>query len=459
MSVLKLLRGPQLLLIFSVVVAGAAGSGFLAIVIRTESHKDFLALSGLNFLLATISTGVMSGLEQEMARGVSRALALGGDAGAVIRRQVRQGLWLTVGTVAVVCALSPVVVTYSLGGHWYLFAELLLGLFGALGSFQVRGLLSGRQDFRTFSITMVVEGLFRLVPSMLILAYGHGSVWLYGLLFALGPVLATLSGVAGPWVRKQPAGPRAPDGSAAPVPDSATAAAASADPLDRSTSDLALLTGASLANQLLLNSVPLLVVARYSGSKDQTILDQAAAITSAVGLTRLGSLILYPLQAPLLPKLTAAAARGDIAEVRRRTMPLLGLCTAVGLAAVGACALIGPWTVHTIMGAHYRLPGGFLAALAAGTLFMMAGLILQAALIALGRHRMVMLAWGLGVAVTIPVFLLSNAILVTTAFAAMAGPLVAAAVMAVDTQWATKPRGAGPQGPAPAPPVEVGRTQ
>src|SRR5882724_5582861 len=104
MSVLKLLRGPQLLLIFSVVVAGAAGSGFLAIVNRSVDSHDVVALSGLNFLLATISTGIMSGLEQEMARAVSRALALGRGASAVIRLQARQGFWLTVGTVAVVCA-------------------------------------------------------------------------------------------------------------------------------------------------------------------------------------------------------------------------------------------------------------------------------------------------------------------------------------------------------------------
>jgi O-antigen/teichoic acid export membrane protein len=452
MSVLRFLRGPSALLGFGLVVSGAAGSGFLAIVIRSVSDKDFAALSGLNFLLATISTGVMSGLEQEMARGVSKALALGTGAAAVIRRQSRQGFWLIAGTVAVVCALSPVLVTRWLGGHWYLFGELLIGLLGTLGTFQVRGLLSGRQDFKAFSVTLIVEGVARLLPSILILAFSNGSTWVFGLLFAVGPVLAALSGMFGPWVRKD----HAEGGAAA---EAATAAAvAEPDEVERrSVSNLVLLTAASLANQLLLNAVPLLVVARYSGSKDPKIVGLVAAISAAVGLTRLGILVLFSLQAPLLPRLTAAAARGDYAEVRRRTVPLLGLCTAVGLTAVAACWLIGPWTVHTIMGARSPLPGGFLAALAAGTLFMMVGLLLQSALIALGRHKMVLLAWSLGVAVTIPVFLLSDSILTTTAATAVAGPLVAAVLMAVDMQWATTVRRPHADGAEALAPVQAGR--
>jgi O-antigen/teichoic acid export membrane protein len=453
MSVLKFLRGPSALLGFGLVVSGAAGSTFLAILNRSVDVPDFVALTtGLNFLLATISTGIMSGLEQEMARGVSRALALGTDAGAVVRRQTRQGLWLIGGTTAVICAASPLLVEHYLDGHWYLFGELLLGLFGTMASFQVRGLLSGRQDFQAFSVTLVVEGLVRLVPSILMFAVGNHSAWLFGLLFALGPALAALSGVIGPWVRKRPAqedagGLRTPSPAAAPV-----------ETERRSASNLALLTGASLANQLVLNAVPLLVVPRYSHSTDPGIVKQVAAINSAVGLTRLGILVLFPLQAPLLPRLTAAAARGDLAEVRRRTLPLLGLCTAVGLLAVGACATIGPWTLRVVMGAHAPLSGAFLAALAAGTLFMMIGLLLQATLIALGRHKMVMLAWGLGVVVTIPAYALSGTLLTAAGVTALVGPLVAAAVMAVDTQWATKPRRPRPDGAAPAAPVEVARS-
>lgn len=450
MNIPRLLAKPAVLLSVGLAISAVAGSGFLAILNASVSSADVVALSGLNFLLATISTGVMAGLEQEMTRAVSRALAVGDSPGPAIRRQVRQAAWLIGGTLVVVSALSPLIVDHWLGGRWYLFGELLIGLFGALASFQVRGMLSGRQDFRLYSLTLIVEGLTRLAPSILILVLGLGSAWLFGLLFALGPVFAAVSGLIGP------------RGHAAEIlgvaPAERPSAAETAESDRRAASNLALLTGATLASQLLLNSVPLLVVARYSTSHDQAVLNTAAAINSAVGLTRLGILLLLPLQAPLLPRLTAAAAHGRLAEVRQRTVKLAGLCAAVGLVGVAACAVIGPWALLTIMRAHASLPGWFLAVFASGTLFMMIGYILQSALIALGRHKIVMIAWGLGALLTIPVFATGGSILATTAFAAVAGPLAAAAIMAVDAWWATSPRRAA-SSPAvlPVEPVEADR--
>ena len=452
MNIPRLLAKPAVLLSVGLAISAVAGSGFLAILNASVSSADVVALSGLNFLLATISTGVMAGLEQEMTRAVSRALAVGDSPGPAIRRQVRQAAWLIGGTLVVVSALSPLIVDHWLGGRWYLFGELLIGLFGALASFQVRGMLSGRQDFRLYSLTLIVEGLTRLAPSILILVLGLGSAWLFGLLFALGPVFAAVSGLIGP------RGHAAEILGVAPVDSTAPTPTPTAESDRRAASNLALLTGATLASQLLLNSVPLLVVARYSTSHDQATLNTAAAINSAVGLTRLGILLLLPLQAPLLPRLTAAAAHGRLAEVRRRTLKLAGLCAAVGLVGVAACAVLGPWALLTIMRAHASLPGWFLALFASGTLFMMIGYILQSALIALGRHKIVMIAWGLGALITIPVFAIGGSILDTTAFAAVAGPLTAAAIMAVDAWWATSPRrAASPPAVLPVEPVEADR--
>ena len=460
MNVPRLLAKPAVLLSFGLAISAVAGSGFLAILNASVSSADVVALSGLNFLLATISTGVMAGLEQEMTRAVSRALAVGDSPGPAIRRQVRQAAWLIGGTMVIVCALSPLIVDHWLGGRWYLFGELLIGLFGALASFQVRGMLSGRQDFRLYSLTLIVEGLTRLAPSILILVLGLGSAWLFGLLFALGPVFAAVSGLIGP--RGHAAailgiGP-ADNTSTSDIATSDTPSPPTAESDRRAASNLALLTGATLASQVLLNSVPLLVVARYSTSTNHDVLNTAAAINSAVGLTRLGILMLLPLQAPLLPRLTAAAAHGRLAEVRQRTLKLAGICAAVGLVAVAACAVIGPWALRTIMRAHAPLPGWFLAVFAAGTLFMMIGYILQSALIALGRHKIVMIAWGAGALITIPVFTTGGSILATTAFAAVAGPLTAAAAMAVDAWWATSPRRApSPPATLPVEPVEADR--
>src|ERR1700685_300035 len=98
-------------------------------------------------------------------------------------------------TMIAVCVLAPFIVDRWLGHRWVLFFELLLGLVGSLAVFPVRGLLTGRQDFSVFSLTLVVQGLGVLVPSLLMLLLGISSVWMFGLLFAISPGLATLSGV------------------------------------------------------------------------------------------------------------------------------------------------------------------------------------------------------------------------------------------------------------------------
>ena len=461
-SLYALIRRPSVTLAIGLGLSGAAGSAFLAIINASfpktaSGSSDVLALSGLNFLLATIVTGMMAGSEQEMARAVTKAVALGGDPAEVVRRQSRHAAWLIGGTLVAVCLLSPLLVAKSLGHHWVLFGELLIGLVGGLAIFPIRGVLTGRRDYPLFSATLIVEGLTRLIPSLLILLLGLGAVWSYGLVFALGgPTLAAVFGVLVPRMtgrdvyrlegpsantvpaeRSVPAGIEAEFAAGTQAPDSADEPEPEADDerpaaLEQGTTRLTLLTAASLANQLLFNAIPLLVAARYAGHQDA---NQASAVNSGVGLTRLGILILVPLQAPLLPRLTAAAVHRRYAEVRKRTRVLTGLCAAVGLFASVCCWAVGPFVLRDIMRAHATLPGIYLAALALGTTFIMVGMIIQSTLLSIERHFVVLIAWLAGVVVTVPVFLVGHSLLGTTAVAAIAGPFVAMLIMAVDA-WA-----------------------
>lgn len=135
------LRRPAVALAVGLGVSGVAGSAFLAIINRSFPNTlpggsaDVLALTGLNFLLATISTGVMVGAEQEMTRAISRTLAVGGDSRPVIRRHMRQAAWLMALTMLAVCVLAPLIVDKWLGHSWMLFFELALGLTGSLAVF------------------------------------------------------------------------------------------------------------------------------------------------------------------------------------------------------------------------------------------------------------------------------------------------------------------------------------
>jgi O-antigen/teichoic acid export membrane protein len=307
----------------------------------------------------------------------------------------------------------------------------MIGLLGAVVSFQVRGTLSGKQDFHVFSITLLVESFTRMLPCVLLLAIGNHDVWLYGLFFALGPVFSAVVGIVLPkiWYRPQYADFAEPDGEEPSTAEEESDARAAAN--------LGLLTGATLASQLLLNAVSLLVIARYQHALGPTQ-KTAAAIISAVGIARLGIVALLPIQTPLLPKLTTAAERGEFAEVRRRTVMLVAICAGIGLAAVVVCATIGPWLMSDIMHALAPLPRWFLAALAAATMFTMIAMILQPGLIAMNRHKSVMIGWSLGVVATLPIFTISGAILRITAAGALIGPLVTAIFLAADLWWSMR---------------------
>ncbi|HTJ68675.1 MAG TPA: hypothetical protein VL551_14160 [Actinospica sp.] len=446
--VLEFLRRPTVFLAVGLIVSAFSGSVYLLIVNLAFKHSPqyVLGLQGLNTLLAAISTGVMSGIEQEMVRAVSRAIVHRLPTAPVIRRQVKQAAWF-VGVTLVGClALSPLLTNHFLASSWVMYVELMVGLLGAVVSFQVRGTLSGKQDFHVFSITLLVESFTRMLPCVLLLAIGNRDVWLYGLFFALGPVLSAVIGIVLPkiWYRPQYAEFDSPHDS-----DDNPPSTAAEESGGRAAANLGLLTGATLANQLLLNAVSLLVIARYQHADTHTQ-NLAAAINSAVGLARIGIVALLPIQTPLLPKLTTAAERGDVAEVRRKTLLLVAICAGIGLAAVLVCATIGPWVMRDVMHALTDLPRWFLATFAGATMFMMIAMILQPGLIAMNRHKSVMVGWSLGVVATLPIFTINGPPLEITAAGALVGPLVTAVFLAADLWWSMRHRAATPP-PVPQP--------
>jgi O-antigen/teichoic acid export membrane protein len=360
---------------------------------------------------------------------VSRSLARGGSPVKAVRRQVRQAAWLIGVSLAATTALYPVLVEHWLGGDRVLFVELMVGLCASLASFQVRGMLAGREDFLSYAASMVVEGIVRLVPGVVLLAVGCRTVGWYGLLFALAPAGAAVTGLVLPRLLGRPALGHGIVGGSEEIPDD--------EGSRRAAANLALLTGATLASQLLLNAVPLMVGVRYQHATGSPA-REAAAIASAVGLTRLGILVLLPMQAPLLPRLTAAATRGDMRELRQRTLWLVGVCVAAGGVMLLATGTIGPWVLRYIMHALADLPAWFLVVLSLGTLFTMLGYVLQSALIALSRHASVLIGWGLGVATTVPLLTALGNSLHVIALAAVVGPAVTAVFLAVDCWWSSR---------------------
>ncbi|MEY9926004.1 O-antigen/teichoic acid export membrane protein [Catenulispora sp. GP43] len=478
-SVLSRLVTPGPLLAIGLGSTTVAASLWFANANRALSSHSTAGLYAFYFLVGTIGTGVLAGLEQEMTRTVARTHAAGRPVGVAVRGQLRQAAGLAAVTVVILGGASPFLVSHFFGGDWTLALALLAGLAATWASFLVRGVLAGCQDFRYYSLTLVVQGLATLVPSVLLTladgAYsrpvgaahqaggGTGPMLGYAFIFALAPLAAALSGLASPVLRRSwratgAATGRAADSVAAAGPpvdaalaDEVVAAGDGAETLPTTVlpepdeepggsprEKLVLLTLATLVSQLLINAVPLIIGQRLAAGDTHSV-DLGKSLNSSMGLSRLALLCLFPLQAPLLPLLAAAAVRGDFREVRRKTGFLIGACLAAGALGVVAVVVAGPWLLTVYLHTPAKLSRPFLAALALSTAFLMTAFVLQSAQVALNRHRVVFASWLAGLAAMAVVFVLPLSSLGAAAWAGILGPLVVTVIAAADVMFVTRP--------------------
>ncbi|NUR26107.1 MAG: hypothetical protein HOV83_09720 [Catenulispora sp.] len=450
-STLSRLTTPGPLLAAGLGVTTVAASLWIALANR--ALKDHTAaLFSFYFLVGTIGTGALAGLEQEMTRTVARAHAAGHPVGAAVRHQLRQAVGLATVTVAILAAASPLLVSHWLGESWPLALALLAALAGTWASFLVRGVLAGCQDFTYYSGTLVVQGVAMIVPSLVLTVAGADHMLGYAFVFGLAPLVAAVSGLASPALRRS-WGVSSP-ATAESEPEVGSAAELTGEPVAEPLAEpadlagtrepggsprekLVLLTLATLLSQVLINAVPLIIGPRLAGG-DELSRDLGKSLSSSMGLSRLALLCLFPLQAPLLPLLAAAAVRGDFREVRRKTGFLVGACLGAGALGVVGVAAIGPWLLRTYFDAHAPLSRTFLAALALSTAFLMTGFVLQSAQVALNRHRVVFAAWLAGLGAMALVFALPLGPLDAAGWAGIAGPAVVTVIAAVDVMFVTR---------------------
>ncbi|HLL68684.1 MAG TPA: hypothetical protein VK453_23655 [Micromonosporaceae bacterium] len=405
--------GPSVLMGAGLVVVGLAGYAFVALTARTLPVADAAALTALYFLVNTVGPGVFNGLEQETSRASSAARALGEALGPVIRRALRTGLVLLVGLLLMIVAVGPVLVTRVLYGHWALLGAVALSAVAALGSNLVRGLLAGAQAFTGYGISLAVEGLVRLVPCVVIATSGVASAWLYGLVYAGAQLFAAAAGAL--FLRRRPR-------AGGPVRPAAAPGGAASGLLVRG---VLLLVLASLLIQLVQNLIPMAVNARMVGDKAV-----ALAFGQAFILVRSPVLVFAPVQAMLLPALTAAVTRRDFAFVRRRVGLILALVAGVGTAGTLFFLAAGP-EVLRLMNAPVSLPRWMLAVLGLGTMVMMAVNSVQPALLAFERHRYITIAWLAGVVSMVGLLALPTYPVHAALLASVASPAVVLAILAV----------------------------
>jgi O-antigen/teichoic acid export membrane protein len=426
---LSFLATPVPLLAVAVGLSALAGYGFIASVGHSVDAPNAAALSGLYFMVNIVALGAFSGLEQETTRAVSRAVASGGSQGPVIRRQLGHGAVMVLGGLGVIGVCSVPLVGHELHGHWDLVWALGLAVVGAGAGSLVRGMLSGNQRFRLYAVELAVEGIARLLPSVALWLFGVTTAWSFGVVFAGAPALAALTG----WLALRASrGASTSRAGSPPVAESYEPVAGT-----RAVTNLGLLVVGNLVGQFVTNGTPLVIAPRLATVSGAAL---GTAINAAIVLTRTPLFALFPIQSLVLPKLTAAVTRGDLAEVRNRMALLVAYCGSIGLVGSAGFALLGQWVLRTFMGIDSSLAGGMLAVLGLGTTCLMAALVLQDALVALDRHRVVLFAWSAGAAAMIVVFLLPVGAVAATAAASLFGPLAVACVMAAVVRDGTRSR-------------------
>lgn len=399
-AIRRFAKTPSAMMTASVLLVAIGGYLFLILAGDIKDKPAAAAMASMYVLVNLIGQGVFAGLELETSRSLSRAVAVGDDIVPVMRRAVRHTAALFAICCLFVVAASPILVAGPLHQEWVLIPPVLIGTFSYSLSYLVRGLLGGQQLFAGYSATLVAEGMSRIVPFLAIAVLGIGSAVVYcavyscGLFFSAGigwyfwlrPRLVELrgGGTAGAGAAIAPTTPDAPS---TPKP---TVDAHGSGLRSWLSTGLLFLVSAALLTQLVAN-LPALGASSRLGAHPAT----ATAFVQAATLSRIPLLLVGPVTALLLPRLTAAGAIGDMRAVR--TTVRTGSIGMLGLGALAGAGLgvLGPWVLKNFFNAT-GISALSLVLMAIGTAGLMAVGVLQPTLIGLGRQRHVPIAWAVG---------------------------------------------------------------
>lgn len=412
-------------------VLGLSGFAYLAMAGHGRfSPADTAALSVTYLCTNVLGPGIFVAIEQETNRRVSRALAAPDRFAAQLRRLALTAAGIAGITMAVLLATGGWLVPRLLGGHVGLLLALVIGAAGSAAVYFVRGVCAGSGRLPRYGATLLVDGGLRIIGILLVPI--TGSVSGLGLALGIAPGLAALI-----------CGFGLPIGLARTEPDP-SGTAGTAGRRGGSADRIAGTTAVLVASWLLI-----LGMANLGGVVAQALSTDAArvaAFTAAVALTRIPVMLFGPIQAVLLPRLTAAATTDDRAAFHAQVTRAAAAVAAIGVVTVAGMALLGGWAVRLLFGVP--APGSGLAAwLGLGAALLLGMQLLQPAVLALGRHHAVLIGCALGLLVFAGCFLLPGDVFVRAALAQSAGPAVTIAAFAFALRR-PRPLASAPIGPA-----------
>ncbi len=385
---------------------GLSGYLFLALIGHGRFDAATTAALSATYLLGNVlGPGIHVAVEQETSRVVSDALARGQALASATRRLLGVNAALTGLVLVVLLVLSPLLLDRVLGGRAGLIAALGLSVVGSAAVYVVRGVSGGRRRFRRYAATVALDGGTRIAGCGLLAVSGSQNPVGYATALCAGPAVAALLTARGA---------RPPPGGTVVAPPGVA----------RLTRDVGLLLVASALTMVLANLAP--VVATGLLPADPAA---AAGFAGAVVLTRVPLLFMSTVQALVLPAMTAAAAEGNRAHLRSTVARGLGVIAVIGVVAELGTWVLGRTAVAVLFGADRDTTGtGPLLWLTASAILFMAAQLLQPAMVALRRHRGLVIAWVAGTLAFAATFAVPVDPLTRGLAAQVGGPVVTLAV-------------------------------
>ncbi|MFA5882739.1 MAG: hypothetical protein WDA60_02710 [Acidimicrobiia bacterium] len=397
------------------VISGITSYGFQILAFRALPKSEYTALNGLWVIAFVLAPGFFLPLEQEVGRAIAHRRAQNVGGGPVVRRAAVAGALLCGALIAFVLLVEGVLRLVGSNGLAHaMFHDknvLLLCLLIALATYATqhltRGTLSGNGRFGPYGLVLAAEGIYRIVPVLVLYALGVDNLLLYGLCFALPPVFASATGL---WRQH---------GLLEPGPEA---------PWSELTANLGWLFGGSVFAQLLSYSPILGILLLESPSQK----DAAADFIVGFFLARIPILLFQAVQAALLPKLAGLVGSGRHEDFKAGLRKLLLLVAGIGIIGVVGAYLLGPTAGEILFGDKFTLDARDLALLAAGSGLFILALTLAQALIAVMGHSRSTYAWIAGnVAFWVVAVFAAHELFLRVELGFVAGSGVAALVMGI----------------------------
>jgi len=393
------------------IISGITAYAFQILSFRGLSKTDYAALNGLWIFVFVVAPGFFLPLEQEVSRAVADRRSRGIGGGPVVRKAAIAGIALTSGLIVLtlVCAAAFPLTDRLFHGQTVLLACFVVALVTYAVQHTTRGTLSGNGRFRPYGEILAVEGIVRVIPLVALVALGVENLLWYGLALAIPPIIAALYALHGEKHLMEP-GPEAE--------------------WSELSTNLSLLFCGSLAAQALSYAAALGVILLAQGPAERA---NAADFIVAFFLARIPILLFQAVQAALLPKLASLAGSGQIEDFRNGLKKLVLVVLAIGTLGIVAGVTIGPEIGKILFGDKFHLGSLDLGLLFAGSAAFILALTLAQALIALQGHGRALVAWAVGIVVTVAVMAgTSGSYFIKRAeYGFLAGCCAAAVVMSV----------------------------